>query len=252
MRQVAVLLGYEDPKILEVFKNIFPNRLHWVVFPAEDLRQAVETVRSLTKEKIDRQLLGQSAVTASFLEVSDNYKSSSKKAVSFNTSETNNKIDELTSFKSKMKVQMDKRDTQFNQKYIIVKEGDRIDAIILKMTTGQGIDPLVEAETHHTEVEEILVEIIDKIIEGDHKTIKGITIEETVIENIGTEIGVEIEPIAEVLIEIEKILGITIHKVEITLEIEIGQDNHGPNHKEKTEGGEIGQYQDQNQGPGLH
>ena len=36
-----------------------------------------------------------------------------------------------------------------NHKYIKVKEGDRIDAIILKMTTRQGIDHLVEKETSY-------------------------------------------------------------------------------------------------------
>ena len=114
IRQVAVVLGYGDPQILEVFKNTLPNRLYRVVFPIEDLRQAVEIAkRLLTKEKIDRQLSGQSATTAPFMKVSDNYKSSSKKAVSFNTSETNDKIDKLTSLVSKMKVQMDKHDTQF-------------------------------------------------------------------------------------------------------------------------------------------
>ena len=58
-RQVAVLLGYGVPQILEVFKNTLPNRLSWVLFPIDNLRLAVETVkRILTKEKIDGQLLG--------------------------------------------------------------------------------------------------------------------------------------------------------------------------------------------------
>ena len=56
---MATLLGYGEPQILEVSKNTLPNRLYWILFPMEDLRQAVETVkRILTKEKIDRQLSG--------------------------------------------------------------------------------------------------------------------------------------------------------------------------------------------------
>ena len=52
---VATLLGYGEPQILEVFKNILPTKLYWVLFPIEDLRQAVETAkRILTKQKIDR------------------------------------------------------------------------------------------------------------------------------------------------------------------------------------------------------
>ena len=55
IRQVAALLGYGKPQVLEVFKNMLPMRLYWVLFPIEDLRLAVETAkRILTKEKIDR------------------------------------------------------------------------------------------------------------------------------------------------------------------------------------------------------
>ena len=55
MRQVATLLHYGEPQVLEVFKNTLPTRLFWVLFPIEDLRHAVETAkRVLTKEKIYR------------------------------------------------------------------------------------------------------------------------------------------------------------------------------------------------------
>ena len=59
IKQVARLLGYEDPQVLEVFKNTVPNRLYWVLFPINNLREAVETAkRFLTKGKIDRQMTG--------------------------------------------------------------------------------------------------------------------------------------------------------------------------------------------------
>ena len=62
IRLVAVLLGYGEPQILEVYKNTLPTTLYWILFPKEDLRQAVElTKRILTKEKTDRQLSGQSS-----------------------------------------------------------------------------------------------------------------------------------------------------------------------------------------------
>ena len=52
IRQVALLLGYGEPQILEVFKNTLPTKLYWILFPVEDFRQAVETAkRILTKEK---------------------------------------------------------------------------------------------------------------------------------------------------------------------------------------------------------
>ena len=43
IRQVAALLGYGEPQILEVFKNTLPTKLYWILFPIEDLRQTVET-----------------------------------------------------------------------------------------------------------------------------------------------------------------------------------------------------------------
>ena len=71
IRQVAALLGYEEPQMLGVFKNTLPTKFYWILFPIEDLRQAVETAkRILTKEKIDKQLLGQSLSTP-FMSIKD-------------------------------------------------------------------------------------------------------------------------------------------------------------------------------------
>ena len=39
IRQAAALLGYGEPQILEVFKNILPTKLYCILFPIEDLRQ---------------------------------------------------------------------------------------------------------------------------------------------------------------------------------------------------------------------
>ena len=84
IRQVAALLGYGEPQILEVVRNTLPNRLYWVLFPIEDLRIAVETVkRILTKEKIDRQLSGQSTGSTPFMKVRDTHKSSSSKKTQY-------------------------------------------------------------------------------------------------------------------------------------------------------------------------
>ena len=50
IRQVAALLGYGKPQILEVFKCTLSNRLYWVLFPIVALRLAVEMAkRILTK-----------------------------------------------------------------------------------------------------------------------------------------------------------------------------------------------------------
>ena len=103
-RQVANLLGYQDPQILEVFKNTLPSKLYWVLFPIENLRQVVDTAkRMLTKEKIDKQLGGQSSSTPLM-----NLRESQNKKVSFNMQDVfEQKIDKLT-------VMMDKLVTEDN------------------------------------------------------------------------------------------------------------------------------------------
>ena len=99
IRQVATLLGYGEPQILEVFKNTLPTKLYWVLFPIENLRQVVETAkRILTKEKLDRQLTGQSS-TSPFLNIRDG----NDRRVSFNArDELGDKIDKLTAMMSKL------------------------------------------------------------------------------------------------------------------------------------------------------
>ena len=79
IRQVARLLGYGEPQVLEVFRNTVPNRLYLMLFPIDNLCEAVETAkRFLTKEKIDRQMMGQS--TTPFMKLNDK---KSKKTVFF-------------------------------------------------------------------------------------------------------------------------------------------------------------------------
>ena len=43
IRQVATLLGYGEPQVLEIFKNTLPTNLYWILFLIVDLRQVVET-----------------------------------------------------------------------------------------------------------------------------------------------------------------------------------------------------------------
>ena len=99
IRQVATLLGYGEPLILEVFKNTLPTKLYWILFPIEDLRQAVDTAkRILTKEKLDKQLTGQTS-TSPFMNVRDG----TERKVAFNTrDELGDKIDKLTVVMSRL------------------------------------------------------------------------------------------------------------------------------------------------------
>ena len=99
IRQVATLLGYVEPQILEVFKNTLPTKLYWILFPIEDLRQAAEMAkRILTKEKLDKQLTGQTS-TSPFMSVRDG----TDRRVSFNTrEELGDKLGKLTVIMSKL------------------------------------------------------------------------------------------------------------------------------------------------------
>ena len=93
IRQVATFLGYGELEILEVFKTAVPIKLYWILFPIEDLRQAVETAkRILTKEKLDKQLTGQT-FTSPFMSIREG----ANRKVSFETrDELGDKIDKLT------------------------------------------------------------------------------------------------------------------------------------------------------------
>ena len=99
IRQVAMLLGYGEPQILEVFKNTLLTKLYWILFPIEDLRQAVDTAkRILTKEKLDKQLTGQTSASP-FM----SFRDGTERRVSFNTrDELGDKIDKLTVVMSKL------------------------------------------------------------------------------------------------------------------------------------------------------
>ena len=50
IRQVAALLGYGEPQILEVFKNTLPTKLYWILFPIKIPRQGVETAKRILKK----------------------------------------------------------------------------------------------------------------------------------------------------------------------------------------------------------
>ena len=62
MSQVAAMLNYGEMQILENFKNTLPYRLYSTLINVNNLRDAIDlSKRVLTKEKLDRQLTGQSS-----------------------------------------------------------------------------------------------------------------------------------------------------------------------------------------------
>ena len=110
IRQVAALLGYRKPQILEVFKNTLPTKLYWSLFPIENLRQAVETAnRILTKEKLDKQLTRQSS-SSPFMSIREGH----GRRESFDPrEELNNKKDKLTVMIGKLAAKDSRRTRQF-------------------------------------------------------------------------------------------------------------------------------------------
>ena len=72
VKQVASLLNYGEPEILELFKNTLPSKLYWILFPINNLRQAIDTAkRVMNKEKLDKQLTGQASNISPFMKLGD-------------------------------------------------------------------------------------------------------------------------------------------------------------------------------------
>ena len=110
IRQVAVLLGYGKLQILEVLKNTLPTKFYWILFPIEDLRQVVEIAkRILSKEKLDRQLTGQTS-TRPFMSIRDGH----QRRVSFDTKEElGDKINKLVVMIGKLATRDSRTNRQF-------------------------------------------------------------------------------------------------------------------------------------------
>ena len=160
IRQVATLLGYQEPQILEVFKNTLPTRLYWVLFLIMDLQQAVETVkRILTKEKIDRQLAGQTSL-APFMNIKEGH----SKRVTFDMTDIiEQKTDKLTVMMDKLVTEDEGQNRQFNHEFISPIEVEDIQGIISNREDYRtGLGP-----TTHTEEDQCM----DKIIEVGHNTV---------------------------------------------------------------------------------
>ena len=116
VKQVAALLDYGEPQILEIFKNTLPSRLYYMLYQIDKLRVVVETAkRLLTKEQMYKNA-GQS-ITSPFMEVSQGSsknKDKMEKKVSFSVVEamerTSDSIERLASLMDKMDTKLDRRE----------------------------------------------------------------------------------------------------------------------------------------------
>ena len=119
VKQVAALLDYGEPQILELFKNTLPSRFYYMLYQIDDLRVAVETAkRLLTKEQMDKKA-GQSSASP-FMQVnqgSSKGKDKTEKKVSFSAVEamerTIDNIERLASLMDKMDTKLDRREDQY-------------------------------------------------------------------------------------------------------------------------------------------
>ena len=126
--------------MLEVFKNTLSTELYWVLFLIVDLGQVVETAqRILKKEKIDRQLAGQSSLTL------------------YTQNSLEEKTGRLTSMMDKLTTQDDNQTKHFKPKYIKAKGEDRSEIstieIMVKEIIKIDIDQIVEIGEYRSVVE---------------------------------------------------------------------------------------------------
>ena len=120
MSQVAAMLDYGEMQILENFKNTLPYQLYVTLINVNNLRDTMDLAkRVLTKEKLDRQLTGQSSTPFMKVTINDSRatQNNSKKGVTFDATETlernSNCIDRLMSLVSVMKMTMDRKQSPY-------------------------------------------------------------------------------------------------------------------------------------------
>ena len=123
MSQVASMLNYGEMQILENFKNTLTYRLYSTLINMNNLRDAIDLAkRVLTKEKLDRQLTGQSSTPFKKATSNDNHSPQNhhKKGVTFDAMETLERnsdcIDRLTWLVRDMKMTMDRKQTPYKPK----------------------------------------------------------------------------------------------------------------------------------------
>ena len=123
MSQVATMLNYGEIQILENFKNTLLYRLYLTLINVNHLRDAIDLAKGvLTKEKLDRQLTGQSSTPFMKATSNDSHlpQNHHKKGVTFDMMETlernSNCKDRLTSLVSDMKMTMDRKQSPYKPK----------------------------------------------------------------------------------------------------------------------------------------
>ena len=178
VKQVASLLNYGEPEILEVFKNTLPSKMYWTLFPINNLREAVNTAkRVMNKEKLDKQLTGQASNISPFKKLGDDTHPVQQKMLNPQD------LEAMSSMMYNMSLQQGKQGSHLSPKFIKKEEEVR---------------------------DKVMIEIDPEITVGKDKVLVKIGVE-MIIEGMGTcKISVEIiaETEAEILTEIIVVTGI--------------------------------------------
>ena len=168
IKQVASLLNYGEPESLELFKDTLPSKLYWILFPINNLREAIDTTkRVLNNEKLDKQLMGQASNTSPFMKLRDTTHSDQKVLIKPHD------LENMTSMMYNMSLQKEEEEDKEN---IIIETDQEImidrDKILYKIGTEtiiEGIDicKILVETTAETEVGEILIETIVVVVDQE-------------------------------------------------------------------------------------
>ena len=114
IKQVAILLNYDAPQILELFKTPYLAEYIGFYFAINNLGEAVDAVkRVLTKEKIDSQLSDQSSASTPFMKVGDVHHSNRKTASFGAQNLIREQLDNLNSMVYNMSMQKEGNNRSF-------------------------------------------------------------------------------------------------------------------------------------------
>ena len=238
MSQVAAMLNYGEMQILENFKNTLLYWLYSTLITVNNLRDAIDLAKwVLTKEKLDRQLTGQSSTP--FMKATSNNdchspQNQQEKGVTFDAMEmlerNSDCIDRLTTLVSDLKMTMDRKHPNTNQKYTRVghetkMQDDKILLLEIDPLVGEGIKAIrtitgktieIDQEAGGTVIGQVIGVVITQIttdeVTWDH------TIDKTHNGHLETEVKVELEMKIMVIISLE---------VEVEIEIQGDEKNPG-------------------------
>ena len=105
IKQVTALLNYGEPQILEFFKNTLPSKLYWILFPINNLQEAVDTAKRVLTKKV-KQLSGQTANNTPFMKMGDTLHPGMKMSIKPKDS-IEERLENLTSMMCKMSIQQE-------------------------------------------------------------------------------------------------------------------------------------------------